>query len=77
MFASKAFGVPLVQQMDSASAEAMWSDANINVVQQRIIRRHLRHHFGKRLFIPQNVFQEDREHYSVKTHYDCYKYYKR
>jgi hypothetical protein len=34
------------------------------------------HHFVKWLFIPQNVFQEDREHYHVKTHYGCYKYYK-
>ncbi len=34
MLASKALGVPLVQQLDAPSAEAMWSDANINVVQQ-------------------------------------------
>jgi hypothetical protein len=45
-------------------------------LQQQIIHRHLKNHFGKRLFLSQNVFQEDREHYNVKTHYDCYKYYK-
>jgi len=74
--ASEALGLPIVQRMDASSAEAMWSDANINVVQQRIIRRHLRHHFGKRLFISENSFKEDRKHYSVNTHYNCLKYYK-
>ena len=74
--ASAAIGLPIVERMDAPSAEAMWSDANVNVVQQRIIRRHLRHHFGKRLFIPQTIFAEDRKHYSVDTYYDCFKYYK-
>jgi hypothetical protein len=74
--ASEALGLPLVERMDAAAAEAMWSDANVNVVQQRIIRRHLKYHFGKRLFIPRKIFEEDREHYNAQTYYDCYKYYK-
>jgi hypothetical protein len=47
ILASEALGLPLVQQLDEASTEAMWSDANINVVQQRIIHKHLKFHFGK------------------------------
>jgi hypothetical protein len=46
-------GTPLVQRLDEASAESMWSDANINITQQRILRQHLHFHFGKRLFISQ------------------------
>jgi hypothetical protein len=74
--ASEALGLPLVERMDAAAAEAMWSDANVNVVQQWIIRRHLKYHFGKWLFIPRKIFEEDREHYNAQTYYDCYKYYK-
>ncbi len=33
--------------MVAPSAEAMWSDVDVNVAQQRIIRRHLQHHFGE------------------------------
>ena len=54
----------------------MWSDANVNYTQQRIIKKHLRHHFGKRIFIPETVFSEDSDHYSVPTFYNDYKYYK-
>jgi hypothetical protein len=39
--ASESLGYPLVQQMDEAATEAMWSDANVNTLQQRIIKRHL------------------------------------
>jgi hypothetical protein len=60
ILASEALGLPLVQRLDEASMEAMWSDANINVVQQRIIRKHLKFHFGKRLFLPQKKLKEDR-----------------
>jgi hypothetical protein len=74
--ASAAIGLPIVERMDAPSAEAMWPDANVNVLQQRIIHRHLRHHFGKRLFIPQTIFAEDWKHYSVDTYYNCFKYYK-
>ncbi len=42
--ACNAVGTPLVQKMDEVSAEAMWSDANINVMQQRLIQRHLQFH---------------------------------
>jgi hypothetical protein len=36
--ASEALGIPLVQQLDSASTLAMWTDANINYMQQQIIK---------------------------------------
>jgi hypothetical protein len=74
--ASEALGLPLVEFMDAAAAEAMWFDANLNVVQQWIIRRHLKYHFGKLLFIPRKIFEEDREHYNALTYYNHYKYYK-
>jgi hypothetical protein len=51
--------------MDAATAEAMWSDANVSRVQQQIIQRHPKYHFGKQLFIPQEIFIEDREHYTA------------
>jgi hypothetical protein len=61
--------------MDAASAEAMWSDSNVNVVQQCIIQRHLCHHFGKWLFIPQKIFEDDWRRYGIE-HYFYFKYYK-
>jgi hypothetical protein len=76
ILASEALGLPLVQRLDEASTEAMWSDANINVVQQRIIRRHLKYHFGKRMFLPQMILRADRDLYEVETHYGSYKHYK-
>ncbi len=54
----------------------MWSDANINVVQQRIIRRHLKYHFGKRMFLPQMIIRADRDLYEVETLYGSYKHKK-
>jgi hypothetical protein len=54
----------------------MWADANINYTQQRIIKKHLRLHFGKRLFIPDTTFNADHEHYYIPTHYNEYKHYK-
>jgi hypothetical protein len=65
--ASEALGPPVVQHLDEASAEATWSDANVNVVQQQIIQKHLKYQFGSRLFIPQNIFKEDRDYYNVST----------
>jgi len=73
--ASQYLGFPLVEHMDEVGAEAMWSAANVNAVQQRIIRKHLKFHFGKRIFLPTKVFKDDRLHYSVETFYGCYKYY--
>ncbi len=54
--ASESLGYPLVQRMTEAAAQAMWADANINHTQQRILKRHLRQCFGKRIFIPENHF---------------------
>ena len=71
-----ALGLPVVQQLDEKSTAAMWADANINYTQQRIIKRHLRLHLGKRLFIPETRFSSDHEHYFVPTYYNEYKYYK-
>lgn len=69
-------GTPLVQKLDEASAESMWSDANINITQQRILRRHLRFHFGKRLFIPEKKILHDEKYYQVPMSFGEYKYYK-
>jgi hypothetical protein len=33
--------------MDEKSTAAMWTYANVNYMQQRIIKKHLRLHFGK------------------------------
>jgi hypothetical protein len=74
--ASEALGLPLVQKMDATNAAAMWSDANVNITQQRIIKRHLRVHFGKRLFIPEKIFSADLQRYYVPTAYGDYKFYK-
>jgi len=76
VLALEALGLPLVQRMDEASTEAMWCDANINVVQQRILRKHLKFHFGKRIFLPQTQLKVNREIYQVETMYGSYKYYK-
>jgi hypothetical protein len=75
--ASETLGLLLVNRLDEASAQAMWSDANINVTQQRIIKKHLRHHFGKRVFIPDKSITNDGESYYIPTHYGEYHYYKR
>jgi hypothetical protein len=74
--ASEALGIPLVQRLDSASTLAMWTDANVNYTQQRIIKKHLRVHFGKCLFILNTKVEDDNDHYSVQTFYRDYKYYK-
>jgi hypothetical protein len=47
--ASEALGLPIVQRMDEKSTAAMWTDANVNYMQQRIIKKHLQLHFGKRV----------------------------
>jgi hypothetical protein len=74
--ALEALGLPVVQHMDEQTTAAMWSDANINYTQQRIIKKHLRLHFGKRVFIPDNTLHRDHEQYYVPTYYNKYKYYK-
>ena len=74
--ASEALGLPLVQRMDATNAAAMWSDANVNITQQRILKKHLKVHFGKRLFIPEKVFSSDLERFNVPTAYGEYKFYK-
>jgi hypothetical protein len=53
--ASETLGYPLVQRMDGAAAEAMWADANINISQQCIIKRHLRYCIGKRIFVAEKT----------------------
>jgi hypothetical protein len=73
---SEDLGIPLVLCLDFASTLAMWSDANINYTQQHIIKKHLRMHFGKHLFIPDSRVEEDNDHYGVSTFYGEYKYYK-
>jgi hypothetical protein len=74
--ALEALGLPVVQRLDEQSTAAMWADANINYTQQRIIKKHLWLHFGKRLFIPESTFSADHMHYYIPTYYNEYKYYK-
>jgi hypothetical protein len=76
ILASEALGLPLVQWLDEASTEAMWSDANIDVAQQQIIRSHLKYHFGKHMFLPQMILRADWDLYEVETLYGSYKHYK-
>jgi hypothetical protein len=58
-----------VQHTDEAAAEAMWADANINITQPQITKRHLRYHFGKRIFIAENKIASECNYYSVPTSY--------
>ncbi len=74
--ASESLGIPLVQRLDATNAAAMWSDANVNITQQRLLKKHLRLHFGKRLFIPEQMFTNDLERYHIPTFYGDYKFYK-
>ena len=74
--ALEALGLPVVQHLDEQSTAAMWADANINYTQQRIFKKHLRLHFGKRLFIPESTFSADHVHYYIPNHYNEYKFYK-
>jgi hypothetical protein len=75
--ASEALGSPLVERLDDASAQAMWSNANINVTQQQIIKKHLRFHFGKHVFVPEKEISWDCESYFIPTVYGEYKRYKK
>jgi hypothetical protein len=54
----------------------MWSDANLITSQQRIIKRHLRYYFGKRIFLAENAIATDYMFYSVPPFYGEYKHYK-
>jgi hypothetical protein len=74
---SEALGLPLVERLDDASAQAMWRDANINVTQQQIIKKHLRFHFGKLVFVPEKEISRDCESYFIPTVYGEYKHYKK
>jgi hypothetical protein len=74
---SEALGLPLVERLDDASAQAMWRDANINVTQQQIIKKHLHFHFGKRVFVPEKEISRDYESYFIPTVYGEYKHYKK
>jgi hypothetical protein len=74
--ACESLGLHIMQHLDAASTLAMWSDANINYTQQRIIKKHLRLHLGKHLFLPDTRIESDNLHYSVLTSYGQYKYYK-
>jgi hypothetical protein len=65
-----ALRLPMVQRLDEKSTAAMWADANINHTQQRIIKKHLRLHFGTWLFIPESTLNADHEQYYVPTYYN-------
>jgi hypothetical protein len=75
--ASEALWLPLVERLDDASAQAMWSDANINIIQQQTIKKHLCLHFGKHVFVPEKEINRDCESYFIPTVYGEYKHYKK
>jgi hypothetical protein len=66
-------GLPIVQCLDAASTLAMWSDANINCTQQRMLKKHLWLHLGKHLFLMDAAIEDDNDHYSIPTSYGEYK----
>jgi hypothetical protein len=74
--ALEALGLPVVQRLDEHSTATIRADANINYTQQRIIKKHLRLHFGKRLFIPESTLNVDHQHDYIPTYCNEYKYYK-
>jgi hypothetical protein len=74
--ALESLGYPLVHLMPESAAEAMWADANINITQQQILKKHLCYQFGKRIFIAENKLSTDCNYYSVPTCYGEYKYFK-
>jgi hypothetical protein len=46
------------KKMDAHSAAAMWRDANVNLRQQRAIKRHLGAYFGAQLMVPESEVKE-------------------
>ena len=45
--------MPLLTIMDEVAADAMWTDANVSVTQQQMIKKYLRHMCGNRVVIPE------------------------
>jgi hypothetical protein len=72
----ESLGYPLVQRMTESAVEAEWADANINVTQQWILKKHLHYQFGKVIFIAENKRSADCNYCSVPMHYREYKYFK-
>jgi hypothetical protein len=54
----------------------MWADTNINYTQQWIMKRHIRPHLGKWLFLTESTFNVDHEQHYVPTYYNEYRHYK-
>jgi len=69
--------LPLVERLDDASAQSMWSNADINITQQQIKKKHLHFHFGKRVFVPEKEISQDCESYLFPTVYGEYTHYKK
>ena len=46
------------KEMDAESSCAMWEEANVALRSQRIIKRHLANHFGRRLTVSKNKIRE-------------------
>jgi hypothetical protein len=49
--AASSLGIPIVQKMSPHAAHAMWTAANININQQKIIKRYIREYLGPHVFI--------------------------
>ncbi len=63
--ASESIGIPLMQWLGAINVTAMGCDAYINITKQRKFKRHSRIRFGNRLFMPDEVFSNDLEHYYI------------
>jgi hypothetical protein len=67
-------GHPLVQKIYPVDAHAMWTDANANIAQQKIIRRHLSHAFGFHLCIADTAFVQSIVQNVVEPTFGTYEY---
>jgi hypothetical protein len=53
----------LVYLLDDANTQAIWSDANINVMQECLIKEHFSSHFGQHIFLPHQAIINDSHNY--------------
>ncbi len=64
-----------MQKLDEASAETMWSGANINITQQRILRAPLAPFWEENFYFREKILHNVK-YYQVPMSFGEYKYYK-
>mmetsp|Transcript_18037 Transcript_18037/g.31058 ORF Transcript_18037/g.31058 Transcript_18037/m.31058 type:complete len:114 (-) Transcript_18037:409-750(-) len=66
-------GMRVVEKMDSVTEAAMWKDGGVKSrTARRVIRRHIRHHFGKDALSSERELMElSKGHSPVETKYYC------